>query len=91
MTGLTVRNPVATRARAASPISPRRRDLAGVTLGLWWNKKFGGDIGLERLAETFARRFDSRVHREYHPFPGPRSAIEQMAEAAGAVVGATGD
>jgi hypothetical protein len=88
---LTVRNPVAKRALPASPISPRRRDLAGATLGLWWNRKFGGDIGLERIGEAFARRFDTRVHREYHPFPGPRTAIEQMAEAAGAVVGATGD
>ncbi len=88
---LSVLNPVAQRAISASPVAPRLPGLRGRTLGLWWNRKFGGDTGLERIAEALVRRDGVTLHRESHPYPGPKTAIAAMAEAAGAVVGATGD
>ncbi len=48
MTQLEVLNPVAEPVRHSVARAPRRADLRGATIGLYWNMKAGGSDALDR-------------------------------------------
>ena len=102
MSKLEIVNPVA-RAAAREESAPRfepaqRPDtLAGRTVGLFWNGKPQGDIGLARTREQLARVFDDvrfiDVFGEkggLNRYASPEQ-VEQMARDCDAVVAATAD
>jgi hypothetical protein len=88
---LTVRNPVAELNTEPTPRAPRLSSLEGVDLGLWWNKKIGGEVALEWLGTELARQFSVQPHRFYDSFPAHRGMTDRAAAGSRAVVGATGD
>jgi hypothetical protein len=88
---LTVRNPVAELNTKPTPRAARLSALAGVDVGLWWNKKIGGEVALEWLGSEFAREFGAQLHHFYDSFPAHRGMTDRAANESKAVVGATGD
>jgi hypothetical protein len=91
MVELTVRNPVAELNAKPTPRAPRLPSLDGVSFGLFWNKKIGGEVAVEWLGAEFTRDFGVTTRQYYAGFPAPRDLIDQAAAQSGAVVGATGD
>ena len=47
MIELQVRNPVAELNSKPTPRAARAKTLDGIDLGLWWNKKIGGEVAVE--------------------------------------------
>jgi hypothetical protein len=88
---LDVRNPVAELATAPTPRAPRAKAAGGSRLGLWWNKKPGGDVVLERLADRLAPKLASETKHYYGRYPGAPAFIEDCAAWSDVVVGSTGD
>jgi hypothetical protein len=88
---LTVRNPVAELNVKHTPRAPRLSSLNGVDLGLWWNKKIGGEVAVEWLGREFAQEFGVTPHQYYDSFPAHKGMTDTAAEGSNAVVGATGD
>ena len=62
---ITVLNPTGKPGRRNISIAPRLCDLNGRVLGILWNGKPNGDILLERVRETLARRFDLPATRSW--------------------------
>ncbi|MBW3664285.1 MAG: hypothetical protein KY469_14385 [Actinobacteria bacterium] len=91
MASITVRNPVALTATPNDPPAKRPPSLDGLTLGLWWNEKPGGEVALEHAGARFAERFDVALHERYQNFPAPTENIDEAALKADVVIGATGD
>jgi hypothetical protein len=91
MFDLTVRNPVAELNAKVTPRAPRLLTLDGAQVGLWWNKKIGGEVALEWLGAEFAGDFGARTERFYDSFPAHKGMTAKAARWADAVVGATGD
>ena len=91
MEKLTVRNPVALLPDIKTPLAPRPLSLHGLTLGLWWNLKEGGDVAVEYIGEVLQKRYGMKLHKEYSAYPGPKHMIESMAKTANVVLGSTGD
>ena len=102
MSKLEIVNPVA-RAAADEPLAeraapaPRPASLEGATVGLFWNGKPQGDVGLARVREQLVRMFDGvrfvDVFGEkggLNRYASP-SQLEQMARECDAVVAATAD
>ena len=102
MSQLEIVNPVA-RAEVEEPLakrfSPAKRPatLAGQTIGLFWNGKPQGDIGLARTREQLARVFEGARFLDVFGEKGglnryaSPAQIEQMASECAAVVAATAD
>jgi hypothetical protein len=88
---LTVRNPVAELNAKPTPRAPRLSSLDGVDIGLWWNKKIGGEVAIEWLGEQLVSEFRVTTHQYYDSFPAHKGMTDRAAEGAKAVVGATGD
>ena len=57
MIELQVRNPVAELNSRTTPRANRARTLDGIDLGLWWNKKIGGEVALEFYGDELRRQF----------------------------------
>lgn len=57
MARLEVLNPVAKTMEFSVKPAPRLRDWGGVTLGLYWNMKAGGDAALDRAEQLLGERF----------------------------------
>ena len=91
MIELTVRNPVAELGAEPTPRAPRLSSLQGVDVGLWWNKKIGGELAVEWLGQEFSREFGVTTHQYYDSFPAHKGMTDRAAEGSKAVVGATGD
>lgn len=102
MSKLEVVNPVA-RAEAEEPlakrVAPAKRPatLAGQTIGLFWNGKPQGDVGLARAREQLARLFEGSRFLDVFGEKGglnryaSPSQVELMASECAAVVAATAD
>lgn len=94
---LEVANPVAESASVTITPAARLADLAGKTIGLYWNFKPGGNIGLDRVAVLLAERYPSITFRRFEGSIGAavRHLTAQQADDAAAefdaVVGTTGD
>jgi|HubBroStandDraft_4_1064222.scaffolds.fasta_scaffold576341_2 hypothetical protein len=94
---LEVANPVAESASVTITPAARLTDLAAKTIGLYWNFKPGGNIGLDRVAVLLAQRYPSITFRHFEGSIGAavRHITMQQADDAAAefdaVVGTTGD
>ncbi len=97
MTRLEIRNPVATRVEQSVKPAPRLRELAGLTIGLYWNMKAGGDAALDRTEQLLSQRFAGVRFRRYTGSVGfmmrhaTADDAERMASEVQAVVGTTAD
>jgi hypothetical protein len=91
MIELTVCNPVAELDTEPTPRAPRLTSLDGIELGLWWNKKIGGEVALEWLGEQWGGEFGLTSQQFYDSFPAHRGMTAKAAAGSTAVVGATGD
>ncbi len=90
-------NPVARpREQKVEPAS-RPHSLAGKTIGLFWNMKAGGDVGLERVAELLRQRYPDCEVKHYIGSVGQimrhstAEDCDRMASECHAVVATTGD
>ncbi len=102
MSVLEIVNPVA-EAEAEQPLAdrfaPARRPatLVGETIGLFWNGKPQGDVGLDRVREQFARSFQGARFLDVFGEKGGLNRyatpgqLDQMASECAAVVAATAD
>ncbi|MBI2909266.1 MAG: hypothetical protein HYX92_16600 [Chloroflexi bacterium] len=90
---LEVLDPVAPIAKNHVPPAPRISDLSGRKIGLYWNTKAGGDIGLEEAARLLSTRFqDLKFEKFTYNNPAPKGAVEKVVQAGpDAIIGATGD
>jgi hypothetical protein len=74
----------------------RLDDLAGKTIGLFWNGKPGGGVALERVRENLSARYPGMAFRDFYGAFGPQARhaspaqLEEMA-ACDAVVGTSAD
>jgi hypothetical protein len=94
---LEVANPVAESASVSITPAARLADLADKKIGLYWNFKPGGNIGLDRVATLLAERYPGITFRHFEGTVGaavrhitPQQADDAAAEF-DAVVGTTGD
>jgi len=89
---LEVLNPVADQDSRTYPPAARSASLEGVTLGLAWNGKTGGDVALESMAEYIRERYQGvNLVKLYDDIPFGEETIELGIARCQAVVAATGD
>jgi hypothetical protein len=91
MIELQVRNPVAELNSKPTPRAARAKTLDAIDLGLWWNKKIGGEVALEFYGDELRHQFGVATHQLYDSFPAHKGMTDRAAEVADAVIGATGD
>jgi hypothetical protein len=97
MAQLEVLNPVATPVRHSIAPAPRRADLRGATIGLYWNMKAGGDEVLNRTETLLRERFPGAAFKRYHGSVGflmrhcTAEDSDRIAREVQAVVGTTAD
>ncbi|MFQ6029407.1 MAG: hypothetical protein ACE5Q6_18170 [Dehalococcoidia bacterium] len=97
MAKLQVLNPQAATAIPSEALATRVSDLAGKTIGLYWNMKAGGDVALEETAHLLGEGFPGTKFRSFVGSVGAtmRHATaedaERVARECDAVVGTTGD
>lgn len=92
MDEMKILNPVAAQDNREFPIAARAATLDGVTLGLAWNGKPGGDIALERIAQRIQEHHsDVKVLKLYDDIPFGAETIEKCIAKCDVVVGSTGD
>lgn len=91
MPELVVRNPVAEPSAQRHPLAPRADRLDGLRLGLWWNKKVGGQVALEWFARELAEQSGVTAEKFYGRYPALPSFIKECAQASDIVIGSTGD
>src|SRR5689334_12092456 len=80
MAELIVRNPVAELNNLPTPRASRVPSLQGINLGLWWNKKIGGEVALEWLGEAFSAEFGTELAHYYDSFPAHPGMTEKAAK-----------
>ena len=94
-TELVVLNPVAQLASELGepPSVPRRpRTLEGRRVGLYWNRKQGGNFALERVGEQLRQRYpglETHFYNARRPISG--ELIRELTTSCDVVVGATAD
>ncbi len=97
MARLEIRNPVAVALEQSVKPAARLRDLAGATVGLYWNMKAGGDAALDETERLLRARFPGTTFRRYTGSVGwlmrhcTADDADRMAAEVQAVVGTTAD
>lgn len=97
MAELEVMNPVAEVVRYSVTPAPRRQDLRGASIGLYWNMKAGGSDALDRAEALLRDRFTGVTFRRYHGSVGflmrhcTAEDADRIAREVQAVVGTTAD
>jgi hypothetical protein len=97
MAQLEVLNPVAQPVRHSVAPAPRRADLRGATIGLYWNMKAGGSDALDRTEALLRERFPATTFKRYHGSVGflmrhcTAEDADRIAREVEAVVGTTAD
>lgn len=99
MVRLEVLSPVGSPAPwKPTPSAPRLANPDGMTFGLFWNGKHGGDIALERTRLLLNRRYPQAQFKLYAGSVGAGQAraasdkdIADIAQECQAVIGATAD
>ena len=97
MAKLEVMNPVARPVRHSIAPASRRGDLAGATIGLYWNMKAGGDEALNRTEALLRDRFPGVAFRRYRGSVGflmrhcTAEDSDRIAREVQAVLGTTAD
>lgn len=94
-TELVVLNPVAQLASELgepASVPPRPRTLEGSRVGLYWNRKPGGNFALERVGEQLRQRYPGMETRFYNARrPISAELIHEIRTACDVVVGAAAD
>lgn len=92
-----VANPVAESVIPKLEPATRPGELAGARVGLYWNFKPGGNVGLDRVAELLGARFPDTTFTHFQGAVGasvrhvtPKQA-DEIAQQCDVVVGTTGD
>ena len=92
---LVVLNPVAQLASelGEQQLAPRRpRTLEGCRVGLYWNRKPGGNFALERVGELLGQRYPGMQTHFYNARrPISDELIRDVKTSCDVVVGATAD
>jgi hypothetical protein len=93
---LEVLNPVAKSEgetkRVVSKAARRPRSLDGLTLGLLWNSKRGGEIALDKAGELIKGRYkDVKVIRYDGTMPCDKHLMEKAKRECDIFIGSTGD
>ena len=97
MVRLEVLSPVAKTVEYSVKPAPRRRDLTGASVGLYWNMQGGGDAALERTAELLQARYPGITVKRYRGSVGflmrhcTAEDADRIASEVQAVVGTTAD
>jgi hypothetical protein len=97
MARISVLNPVAHVVEQSVKPAPRLRDLAGATIGLYWNMKAGGDFALDRTEALLGARVPGLRFRRYTGSVGfimrhcTAEDADRIASEVQAVVGTTND
>lgn len=97
MARLDVLNPVAMTVQHSVKPAPRPRELDGLTIGLYWNMKAGGDAALDRTEALFRQRYPQARFRRYTGSVGwlmrhcTAEDADRIASEVHAVVGTTND
>ncbi len=97
MAKLQIINPQASTVIESVKPAQRVAALQGKTIGLYWNMKAGGDVGLEQTAELLRKRLPGTEFRNYVGSVGAmlRHATaedaDRVARETDAVVGTTSD
>jgi hypothetical protein len=92
---LIVLNPVAQLASElgeSQPLPQRPHTLAGCRVGLYWNRKQGGNFALERVGELLRQRYpdvETRLYNARRPISD--DLIRDLKASCDVVVGATAD
>ena len=94
---LEVANPVAESVIPKLKHATRPADLSGARVGLYWNFKPGGNVGLDQIAVRLRERFPAATFAHFegavgasvrHVTPAQADEIAQLCDV---VVGTTGD
>ena len=91
---LEVLNPVATvqGELKRSPAAPRPRTLDGLTLGLLWNGKRGGEVALMHAAQLLQGRYQNLKTIRYDgSMPCPPAMVQRAHQECDVVIGSTAD
>ena len=91
---LEVLNPVATvqGELKTSSSAPRPHTLDGLTVGLLWNSKRGGEVALTHAAELLRGHYkDIKVIRYDGSMPCPPAMVQQAHQECDVVIGSTAD
>ena len=91
---LEVLNPVAQSAGlgAVSGAAPRPKSLDGLTLGLLWNSKRGGEVALAKAAELLKAKYRNlRVIRYDGSMPCDQPLLDKARHECDVFVGSTAD
>ena len=93
---LEVLNPVARTEgetkRVVSKAARRSRSLDGLTLGLLWNSKRGGEIALDKAGELIRSRYkDVKVIRYDGTMPCEKQLMEKAKQECDIFIGSSGD
>lgn len=97
MARLEIVNPVARTMEFSVKPAPRLGDWSGVTVGLYWNIKAGGDHALDRTEQRLGERFPGIRFRRYTGSVGwlmrhcTAEDCDRIAAEVHAVVGTTND
>jgi len=91
---LEVLNPVA-RSEGETKVSGaarRPRSLDGLTLGLLWNSKRGGEVALVKAGELIRNKYKNvKVIRYDGTMPCEKELMERARQECDVFIGATGD
>ncbi|MBI2906430.1 MAG: hypothetical protein HYX92_02110 [Chloroflexi bacterium] len=90
---LEVLDPVSTVAKKNVPPAHRLSDLNGRKIGLYWNTKPGGNIGLEEAARLIGQRYeDVSFQKFYNRYPVSKAILDSVSRSGcDAIISATGD
>lgn len=97
MARLEILNPVAKTVEFSVKPAERPRDLKGLTLGLYWNMKAGGDAALDETERLLTARFPETRFRRYTGSVGwlmrhcTAEDADRIASEVDVVVGTTAD
>ncbi|MBU6422889.1 MAG: hypothetical protein KGQ88_02505 [Chloroflexi bacterium] len=90
-------NPVAESTLKRLTPAPRRGDLGGKRVGLYWNMKIGGDVALERVSEDLSHAVSGASFTSYRGSVGhmmrhmTAKDADKIASECDVVVASTGD
>jgi hypothetical protein len=91
---LEVLNPVAQSEgeTKVSEAARRPKSLDGMTLGLLWNSKRGGEVALDKAGELIKGRYkDVKVIRYDGSMPCEKDLMERARQECDVFIGSTGD
>jgi hypothetical protein len=92
MEKLTLFTPESAQTSIVYPIAKRPDTLDGKTIGLYWNRKSGGDIALRRAGDNLAKLYKNVTIKFFDDdFPCKPETHDIVPAACDVIIGSTGD